>query len=129
MNGLVAFVGAGILVASLGFLLRELGFRGAPLVGALGIVLLFIYLLERVTNVLALLDGLASISGITELARIALRAVGIGYVVGISAEVCRQVGEGGVAKVIEGIGRVELLLISLPYIVKMVELVATEGSL
>jgi stage III sporulation protein AD len=125
----IELVGVGLLIAVIGFLLRELGFRGAPLIGVLGIVLLFIYTLQRLGEVVSLLGGVVSATGISELARAALKVVGVSYIAGVCAELCRQVGEGGMARVIEGVGRVEILLLSVPYIIKIVELVTKEGAM
>ncbi len=128
MSGLIGFVGMGVLLASLGFMLRELGFRGAPLIGVLGITLLFLATLLRIEDVLSALDGVIKLAGISEMVSAALRIIGVGYVAGMSADVCRQMGEVGTAKVIEGLGRVEMLAMSMPYLGKIVDLVVGEIS-
>lgn len=126
MSSIVGYVGVGLIFAVLGFLLRELGFRGAPLFGVLGISLLFILLVPRMGNILAELDGVINTAGISELATAALKILGVGYTTGISADICKEIGEGGIARAMESLGKVEILAVSMPYIVRIVDLITGE---
>ena len=40
----------------------------------------------------------------------------VGYVFGISSEICRELGEGGISTVMTSLGKIEIILIVLPYI-------------
>lgn len=126
MSSLVGYIGLGLLLGVLGFLLKELGFRGAPLLGVLGISLLFIFLVSRMGSVLAGLDGIINTAGISELATAALKIIGVGYTTGISADICKEIGEVGIARALESLGKVEILAVSMPYIVRIVGLVTGE---
>jgi hypothetical protein len=52
----------------------------------------------------------------------ALRLVGVGYVYGASAEISRTMGQSEVASALEVVGRVEILLIAVPYIKEIITL-------
>ena len=51
-----------------------------------------------------------------------MKVVGIGYLGGISSDVCKEIGEAGVAKGISVAARLEILLISLPFVKDLLEL-------
>lgn len=102
----------------LGVVLKEMGFKGTRLVILLGTVSLLgvfvLYIGEAFAMLPGLLDG-------DEYAVAMLKIVGVGYAFGISADVCREVGEGGLSDVVCLIGRMEILLLSLPFIRRIVE--------
>ncbi len=50
-----------------------------------------------------------------------LKALGVALAVEISADVCKDAGEAGLASKLEMIGRAELLLLSLPLISELIE--------
>ena len=45
-----------------------------------------------------------------------IKIVGASYVFGICSDVCRELGESSIASIITAIGRVEIILLSLPAI-------------
>ena len=126
MSGLIQYAGVGILLALLGFLLREIGFRGAPIFGVMAIATLYIVVITRVEAILAGLSDIASPLGLSELFSVATRIIGIGYITGLSTDMCKEIGNTGIANTLEMLGRVEILALSLPYLIKMVELVAKD---
>ena len=54
--------------------------------------------------------------------RLFIKIMGVGYVFGIGADICRELGEGGVANALLGVGRVEILLICMPAFSEIFEL-------
>lgn len=119
-------VGIGVLLASVGFVLRELGFRGAPLVGALGLTLMLLVIMSPLAELLSSLTEVVSLAGISSLAASLARVVGVGYISAASSAISRQLGEEGIARALELVGRIEILALSVPYVVSVVELVAEE---
>lgn len=103
----------------LGVILRELGFRGSRLVMLLGTVSLIFSGVLCIGEVIATLPG---IDGIDEEYAVAmLKMVGVGYAFGICSDVCRDLGQTSLAGAVCLFGRVEILVISLPFIKRIVE--------
>jgi len=50
----------------------------------------------------------------TEYVGVILRGVGVTYLTGTACEICKSVGENGIAGTIETVGRTELLLMCIP---------------
>ena len=100
-------------------LLKSFGFRAAPLVAVivtLAAVSLYEPALRESGEVVAYLGEL---SGAKEYTCAALKVVGVSYLSGISRDVVTELGEGGIAKGISLVTRLELLFISLPFIKEM----------
>ncbi len=53
---------------------------------------------------------------------VAVKALGLSYLFGISADICRELGEQGIAKCVEVVGRVEIISLALPYFRQIIEL-------
>lgn len=122
MSGLVRLVAAALLLAFLVFMLREMGFRGARPIAVVGIVLLALSVTGRLSELFSGL-GLGEVSeGAAEVTGAALKIIGVGYVFGFVADVCRDMGEGGIASWVLVAGRVEILLLATPYIISALKL-------
>lgn len=112
----------GVLLAVVGFLLSEIGFKGKRAFALLSFVLIGISVLsdagELFSEILSLSEGL----GVADTAKGALKVVGIGYVFGISSDIADQLGETGVSKALTLAGRIEILALTIPYIKEIIEL-------
>lgn len=119
MSSWVRVIAYVLITLFLGVVLRELGFRGSRLVILLGTVSILgasvIYLGETVSEISALTD-----KG-NECAVAMLKIVGVGYAFGICSDVCRDLGESGLSAAVCLFGRVEILMISLPFIKEIIE--------
>ena len=115
-------VATAILAAALGFVLSELGYRGKRLFSAVAVISLIFFGLTLFSEAISSLSSIAEKTGLGEAARCAVKIVGAGYVFGIASDVCREMGEGGIASALTTVGRLEIFVTVLPYILKMVEL-------
>lgn len=115
-------VALALLAAILGFVLAEEGYRGKRLFSAVAIIILLGLGFSIFSEVAHSFDALITHTGIGDAAKCAVKIVGIGYVFGIAADVCREMGENGVANALTTVGRLEIFVTVLPYILKMVEL-------
>ena len=109
-----------LFIAFMSFMLRSMGYEGSRLISVVGTVSL---LCAVVLGVGRLMDSLPSelLSGkVAAVAEVSLRIMGVGYVFGIVADICRELGEVGLANAAEGLGRVEILMLSVPYITEAV---------
>ena len=107
--------GIAVLAAVVGAVLGELGFKGKRLFGAFSAVLLLSFAAEGFGEVVSELTLLTEGAGISDVARDAVKIVGAGYVFGIGSDIADELGEGGAAKALSVVGRVEIALLILPY--------------
>ena len=111
-----------LLAGVLALILSEYGYRGKRLFSVFVIVSLIgvgVFAFSRAVNGI---DAVISLTGLGDAATCAIKIVGTGYVFGITADVCREMGEAGIANALTTVGRLEIFVTVLPYILKMVEL-------
>ncbi len=109
------FLGIALLLLVTAMLLKSFGWRGAPIFAAIGAQLL---LSEAVAGIASILEsdvffGLGY--DIEKPIRAALKILGLGYLFGIVSDICRELGESGIAKAVEVVGRVEIIAVTLPF--------------
>lgn len=54
--------------------------------------------------------------------KVALKALGIGYVTNFSANICRDAGQSSIASVAEAVGKCSIFILSVPLIINIIEL-------
>lgn len=116
-------VGISLIVSMTALILSMLGYSGWRLVAVVGVVAIYLYLVRVVGDMLKGLGLLIGGVGVGDVADAALRLVGVGYVYGASAEISRTMGQSEVASALEVVGRVEILAISMPYLLSIIEAV------
>ena len=112
----------GVLLSFLAFVLREFGWRGAPIFACISATLLVGFATERLGEVLKLGGDMFSSRENGEIVGVALKALGVSYLFAVSSDVCTSLGEGGVARALDVLGRVELAIIVMPYVLKIIEM-------
>ena len=111
-----------LLTALLSVFLGEMGFKSKKLLSILAILLLLGAVKEGAETLIGKITELSASSGLSESFRCALKAVGTGYLFGITSDVCTELGEVGVAKAVNIAGKIEIMLIALPYFEKTLNL-------
>lgn len=111
------------LVAALSFfLLSELKWRGAPILA----ILCFIAIISLATPYLSKLDGLigtlAASSGISESVNAVMKVVGVGYLAGISSDICSELGVPRIGSAVTLAGRLEIIAIAAPFFVGILDM-------
>ena len=109
-----------LLTLFLGFILRELGFKGSKLLLLLGTVSVIGASVIGVGELVSLMPDISEEAD--EYVVTILKIVGVGYVFGICSELCTELGEAGVGRALSLAGRVEILLLVMPYFVKTISL-------
>lgn len=112
----------GLISAVCLLLLREVGWRGAPIFAAVASLAIIGFVLPEIKD---MSEGLASaldLVGATETARSVIKIVGLSYLFGISADVCREVGSDRIASAVILAGRIEIALVAVPYVIQMLKL-------
>ena len=112
----------GIIFAFLGFLLSELGFGGKKIFTVLSIVFILSFLASSLSGIVGEVGTLAELGGVGEAAKCSLKILFLGYVFGISSDVCAELGENGVANALSLVGRGEIILLVMPYVRDVVNL-------
>ena len=109
---------AAVVILLLRLLRAELALpaRVAAVVVLLGAALaLYSPVLEGMRQLFELADG-------TELAAPLLRATGIALIAELTALICRELGENGIAEGVLLFGKLEILVLSLPFISAVLEI-------
>lgn len=122
MTDAFSAVGVSVIAAVLVFLLREMGFKGAKLVGSVGVIILITFAVLGMGRLTEGLDISYFGEEVGEAALLLLKIIGISYVFGTAADVCRELGEGGIASAMLVVGRVEILLLILPVLREIIGL-------
>lgn len=117
-------LGVGVLGAVLAMTLRQqhpsLGFAAAAFAGA--IVLRFaLDRLQDAASVFSQLAAYAQLEG--KQTQLILKLLGVSLIVELAAQVCRDAGEDGLALHIETAGKMTLLLLSAPLLLRIAALV------
>ena len=110
-----------MLLAVSAVLLRNFGWKGAPVFSALAIVVILSGLSSEATELVSFFSFLSEWGG-SDLSGAALKILGCGYLFGICADLCRELGEGGIAKSVEVVGRAEIIMIVLPFLKEIINL-------
>ena len=120
MSEWIKLIAYAMITLFLGVLLREFGFRGARLFSILGTVTVIGALIISVGNASPI--GAYLSDGVNkEYASMILKIIGVGYVSGICSDICTDLGEMGLSGAVAMIGKIEIVLISLPCAKEIIE--------
>lgn len=109
------FLAAAVLCAMMSCLLDGLGFKARRLFVTLCLILLLICAVSSMSDMFSGIFELAERFGVGDAATVALRAVGLGYVVSFTADICTSFGETTLASAVMMVGRIEIFLVAYPY--------------
>lgn len=89
-------------------------------------VVLFAYILTRLTPVLSIFESLAGKAGLADnqLGAI-IKIVGIAYVADFGSEICRDAGESSIAHKVDLAGKVLILIVATPILGTVLDLLTT----
>ena len=110
-----------LLSVILSWFLGEMGFKNRKILTLLASMLLVGTVNEEIGTLVSKIIPLAADAGIGEACECALKIVGLGYVFGITSDVCTELGEVGVSKAVGLAGKVEIRIVALPYFEKTLE--------
>ena len=111
-----------LICAVLCVILDSLGFKSKGLFATLSALILFSMLGDSLSELFSGILKLSERTGITAAAKASLKAVGLGYVFGITADICDSLGERTIASALTVVGRVQIFLVAYPYFEKIVTL-------
>ena len=113
---IVKLFAVGLLLAVMAMMLRIFGFRGAAVFSLFAVTVILSTAASELGELLHRM-GLGDLySGdAAEYTCAVAKVVGCGYLFGICADMCTELGETAIAKAVIIGGRIEILLISAPY--------------
>lgn len=118
MEGLLFKVcGVALISAMLITLLRKLGSEQAVMLKLISGVAVAALSVAAISPVIEFIRELSAMSeSVADYAELMLRALSVAITTHVCAVVCRDCGEGSLASYVEMGGKVEILLLSLPYV-------------
>jgi hypothetical protein len=104
------------------FLLSELKWRGAPVLAVLCFVGIISVLQPHAQGIGSLFSGILSTEEGSEAASAVLKIIGIGYLCGITSDICAELGVPRVGGAVTLVGRVEIIAVAAPFFVKILDM-------
>ena len=104
-----------LLAAALVLILKNFGFKGAPVIVCILMCSSATLAVSYISGVGEELSELLYYDG-EEYVSAVLKIVGVGYLSGVTRDVCLEIGEGGIAKCVCIAARLELTVIAMPFI-------------
>lgn len=119
---ILKIIGVTLISAFAAFILKGLSWRAAPVFACLATIVILAMMGEGMSQVFEAVLGFSLNSDVSEAVSVIIKIIGIGYLFGISADICRELGEGTIAKALEVAGRVEIIALVIPYFTKIMNL-------
>jgi stage III sporulation protein AD len=121
---IIQIVGLGLSATILALVLKGKSPQIAFLLSLLVGVFIFIFLLDRITLVIAMLERLSVQAGVEMIfLQTILKIIGIAYIAEFAAQIAKDAGEGAIAGKIELAGKILILVLALPIVQRVVETV------
>jgi stage III sporulation protein AD len=119
---IVKVFGLALLGAILTFTLKAFGWKGAPIVAVAAAISIFSFLGGELDEIGQIFDTVSGIEGMSEATETLLKVLFVGYVSAISSDICRELGEGGLASAVNLAARIETLILISPMILEILTL-------
>ncbi len=108
--------GAGLAAAILAVTVGQMRGEWRLLCSLAGGVLLLAAIMTKAATGIGYFAGLLENTPLSEYGTVLLKTLGIGMAVQTTADICRDSGEGALAGKVELIGKIEILLLTLPLV-------------
>ncbi len=116
---LFAIVGALLMMA-----IRDMAPQVSFLLSLLIAVILFVFVLQQVTGVLAPIEKLAAMANVNVLFFATIvKIIGIAYIAEFGAQIAKDAGAASIASKIELVGKLFIIVLSVPIILAVIEAV------
>ncbi len=118
---ILRLIGTALILTVSAFLLKSFGWRGAPVFTAVALILFISESEGELEYIFSSIKKIGNESGIDDALSAAIKVLGIGYLFGICADICRELSEAGIAKAVEVVGRVEIITVVIPYFQEIIK--------
>lgn len=123
MMTLYRICGVALISAVSMLVVKNTSQKAFPIVGILSFILIFSAVISKVRDVAEPIRALANASGVTPYGILMLKALGIGLIVHVASDICCDLGSESLGHGVELAGKIEILLLCLPFILEMTEAV------
>lgn len=121
---IVQIVGLGITVTVLALILKEQKPIFAFLLVTFAGVVIFLFLLGKISSIIGVLEDLAIQSNVNQMFfRTVLKIIGIAYIAEFGAQIVRDAGQEAIASKIELAGKILIMVMAIPIISVIIETV------
>lgn len=117
---MMRIVGALIIGGVLCYLLSEMGSRLARPIGVICVVMAFAAAVGGFSEIGREMSALMEKTGLTDVGLDVMKILGTGYVFGVCADTLDGLSESGISRGLDIVCRVEIMLITLPYVKEIV---------
>ena len=119
MTTVLVYCGLGVLALVACLLLREMHRPIVPLLSAFFVLLCALRSVASIQKTVDVLRAVSEQAGVESVFGLILRAIGMGLLGTLTADLCRNAGETGLAGGVELCTRVEILVLGLPLITEI----------
>ena len=122
--GIFQIIAVGILAAVIGITIKKQSPEIALLITITASVLIFLMVLPMLTEAVHIVTYLGELAdGQAAYVGLALRVIGVAYMVELGASVCNDAGETAIAAKIDLAGRVIILVMAMPIIIDILRII------
>lgn len=112
-----------IIAAVLSVILKTQRAEFSFLISVLTVVIILAYFLSKIIEPISLLFQKIEDYGIeASYFKVALKALGIGYITNFSVNICKEAGQTSIASAAEIVGKGSIFILSLPMVINIVDL-------
>lgn len=121
---MIQIVGLGLIATFLALVVKEQKPMFAFLLTVFVGVIIFLFLIDEIQQVIAMIDRLAKNANInTVYLQTILKIIGISYIAEFGAQIAKDAGQATIASKIELAGKILILVLAIPILTAIIELI------
>ena len=87
-------------------------------------IIIFTFMLVKLTNVINLLESLIDSSGINkDYLKVLVKVTGISYIIELASSICKDAGVSSISTKLEMLGKVSIIVLTIPILTAVIEVV------
>lgn len=123
MSLLFRVCGIALITAVCVISLRSERYSAASLTGIAGLVLIVVLAVGRISDALSPISEIMNSTGMQDYGILMVKSLGIGIVVKTASDICTDLGSQSLSGAVEFIGKIEIMILCLPFITEITELI------
>ncbi|NEW06219.1 stage III sporulation protein AD [Paenibacillus sp. SYP-B3998] len=121
---IIQIVGLGLIVTILSLIIKEQKPMFAFLLATFAGILIFLFLIGKISSVIQVLENLAQKSNVNMVfLKTILKIIGVAYIAEFGAQIVRDAGQESIASKIELSGKVLIMVMAIPIVTVIIETV------
>lgn len=114
-------IGTALLCGVLSSILRQLGWKGVPVLACVTFSALLSLYGEALSGLVSEIHAISAEGNIERYAEGALKILGVGLLSGIISDMLTELSEAGLARAVTVISRIEILGIAIPFLAEIID--------